>query len=83
MIGKPDYDSPNASPGTHTDQWVVQLLANYRQPVVFVHLDRLPKCNDERRRHGYSKIVGMKPGEFGWVKVMLPVKMTETYCRER
>jgi hypothetical protein len=48
-----------------------------------------PKCDEERRRQSYPKIVEMKPGEFGWAEVCAPcearkrqeAKEDEEFCK--
>jgi hypothetical protein len=48
-----------------------------------------PKCDEERRRQGYPKIVETKPGEFGWAEVCAPcearkrqeAKEDEEFCK--
>jgi hypothetical protein len=48
-----------------------------------------PKCDEERRRQGYPKIVETRPGEFGWAEVCVPCEArkrqeaqeTEEFCK--
>jgi hypothetical protein len=50
---------------------------------------RWPKCDEERRRLGYPKVVETKPGEFGWAEVCAPcearkrqeAKKEEEFCK--